>query len=375
MFMKVHRGASSAHSRARTIEKLEARQLMAAHILGSPVIYSTIQAAVDAAAPGATIKVDPGTYHESVKITTPLTLQGAPFLQTIVDGAAFTAGGVTTHTTSFTISANDVKLDGFTIQNNTDAVHGAGIVIAPNIAGTKIFNNNINHNVTGLYLASSSNTDPAIIRNNIFAYNNNPGDNPGRGIYTNGGVSGGMLTNVTIDQNLFVGNVGVTPNSNPEAAIGLETQAAGEQANIRITNNLMVANGKGVLLYNATGVTIANNIMTGCTDSASAAVRDEGNVSNLAITGNSFLFNGGAAIMIDQKVATIPSSNISVNDNNFLGNAKGALVIAAGGYTGTLDATHNWWGSFFGPSSSGHDALITNGNAVLSSPFSRFPIF
>jgi len=55
--------------------------------------------------------------------------------------------------------------------------------------------------------------------------------------------------------------------------------------------------------------------------------------------------------------------------------ARKLTTVAPGGTTGTVDAQNNWWGSFFGPSSSGQDALIANGNPVDSTPFSRFPIF
>ena len=158
------------------------------------------------------------------------------------------------------------------------------------------------------------------------------------------------------------------------SGFSIHAATAGKQFNISITNNVMAGNGKGVFMVNATGINISGNIFTGCTDATSAAVRDEGNDSNVTITGNSFLFNSGAGIMIDQKFAPSPSSNFTVTGNNFLGNQTGALVIAAGGYAGTLNATNNWWGSFFGPSSSGQDAMITNGNSVTSSPFSRFPI-
>ena len=357
---------------ARGVESLEARQLMAAHIVGSPAVFPTIQAAVNAANPGDTVKVDAGTYHESVVINKHLTVQGSPFLPSVVDGALVATND---RTTSFTITADDVTLANFTIQNNNDLNHGAGVVISPGVSGTKILNNNINHNVTGLYLANDNASDPAVIRGNVFAYNNNPGQNNGRGIYTDGGVSGGLLTSVVIDSNLFVGNVGDGSSGNPEAAVDLHAATAGRQFNVSITNNLMAANGKGVFMVNASGINISDNVFTLCTDSLSAAVRDEGNVSNATITGNSFLFNSGAAVMIDQKFAPSPSSNFTITCNNFLGNQKGALVIATGGYTGTLNATNNWWGSFFGPSSSGQDALITNGNSVTSTPFSRFPIF
>jgi nitrous oxidase accessory protein NosD len=356
---------------ARGVESLEGRQLMAAHIVGMPGSFATIQAAVNAASPGNTVRVDPGVYHESVVINKQLTVQGGGFFPTVVDGALVATND---RTTSFTISADDVTLAGFTIQNNNDLNHGAGIVISPGVSGTKILGNNINNNVTGLYLANDDATDPAIIRGNVFAFNNNSGQNNGRGIYTDGGVSGGLLTNVVIDQNVFVGNVGDGTSGNPEAAVDLHAATAGKQFDVSITNNVMVGNGKAVYMINAMGINICGNLITGCTDSSSAAVRDEGNVSNATITGNSFLFNSGSGIMIDQKFAASPSSNFTVTGNNFLGNQKGALVIAAGGYTGTLNATNNWWGSFFGPSSSGQDALITNGNSVTSSPFSRFPI-
>src|SRR5207253_339826 len=59
------------------IEKLETRRLYAAHIAGSSTVYSTIQAAVNAASTGATITVDAGTYAEKVTINKTLTLRGA----------------------------------------------------------------------------------------------------------------------------------------------------------------------------------------------------------------------------------------------------------------------------------------------------------
>src|SRR5258708_4558064 len=43
-------------------ERLECRQMLAAHIVGDPTVYATIQAAVDAAAPGAVINIDAGAY-------------------------------------------------------------------------------------------------------------------------------------------------------------------------------------------------------------------------------------------------------------------------------------------------------------------------
>src|SRR6266540_1040178 len=49
--------------------------------------YTTIQSAVDAATPGDLILVQPGVYHEAVKVTTPyLTIRGTDRNTVILDG-------------------------------------------------------------------------------------------------------------------------------------------------------------------------------------------------------------------------------------------------------------------------------------------------
>ena len=70
-------GKRVATARFNIFEPLDGRQLYAAHVAGDSTVYSTIQAAVDAAAPGATINVDAGTYNETVVITQPMTIRGA----------------------------------------------------------------------------------------------------------------------------------------------------------------------------------------------------------------------------------------------------------------------------------------------------------
>src|SRR5215471_11177329 len=59
------------------VEQLENRRMLAAHIVGSSTVYSTIQAAVDAALTGAVITVDAGSYKESVVVGKSLTIKGA----------------------------------------------------------------------------------------------------------------------------------------------------------------------------------------------------------------------------------------------------------------------------------------------------------
>ena len=244
---------------------------MAAHIAGNPTAYATIQAAVNAAAPGAVINVDAGTYPELVTVNKSLSILGAQagvdarsnlrqagIGESIVTGAVLTDGSVSC---AFRITANDVSLEGFTVQGNTNdtITYGAGIVIAPSVSGTHVLDNIVQNNVSGLFLANASATDAAVIQDNVFRNNNNSGINNGRGIYTDGTVSGGNLTNVTIDSNTFLRNYGDT---GVEAAVGLESAKANSQSNIRITNNVMDSNGKSVLAFDVNNLTITGNVAT-----------------------------------------------------------------------------------------------------------------
>src|SRR5438093_2576847 len=107
------------------IEKLEARQILAAHVAGDPTVYATIQAAVNAAVAGATITVDAGTYNELVTVNKKLTLKGARAGIDARDSSRGTTGeaivrgqdtGTGNRTTAFVIKASDVTLDGFLVE-------------------------------------------------------------------------------------------------------------------------------------------------------------------------------------------------------------------------------------------------------------------
>src|SRR4051812_11166793 len=230
--------------RMRCIQPLESRTLLAAHIAGDVNVYATIQSAVDAASPGAIITVDAGVYPELVSIFKTLTLRGARAsvdgrsnVRSDAAGESVVSGQVfndSSHSSAFYLHANDVTLDGFTVQDNNSGTYGAGIVIAPGESGTRIVNNVVQGNKTGLYLANASSTDAGVIQHNLFKLNTRAGVNQGRAIYSDGGVSGGSLTNVLIDGNTFFRN---KDDLNIQPAIGLESATVGSQSNITITAN------------------------------------------------------------------------------------------------------------------------------------------
>ncbi len=380
---------------AAAFEPLETRQMLAAHIVGDPTNYDTIQDAVWAAAPGATINVNAGVYNEFVKVTKPLTIRGAQSgidardnrrlfgnaaNESVMNGW-LTATNV--RTPSFLITANDVTIDGFTIQNNTQGGDNqAGLIIGPKQHGTHVLNNLIQNNVAGIRLSNDSDTDPAIIRGNVFRNNNNAGADGGRAIYSNGAISGGLLTNVLIDNNAFYNNRGGSGTTTYEGAIAFESRTANSQRNFTITNNVFDTNGKAVLAFNASNITIKYNTVTNTLDHWSGTWRFEGGVNGCVIQYNNTYNNTGTGVRVDSKGFGATSSGFVVTNNNFYGNSnfysnKESLVVGGSGvYVGTLDARNNWWGDASGPSyiqKGTGDRITANGNTVLYSPWATAP--
>ncbi len=351
-------------------ERMESRRMLAAHVVGDPTVYATIQAAVNAALAGGVITVDAGTYGEQVVVGKPLTIKGAQagvdarigarvYNQTpeaIVTGTTNVNGK---KTSAFYIASDDVTIDGFTMQGQTSqADTGAGIVIAPGMSGTHFFNNVVQNNVSGLFLANFNPAKPAIIQHNLFRNNNNAGQNGGRGIYSNGSISGGNLDNVIIDGNAFFNNRGTTDTTGVEAAISIQAFATNAQKNITITNNVFDSNGKAVLFFNTDNILIDNNYITNTLDQWSGMLRFEGNNHNVTITHNTIYSNTGPAVAVDAKGVPGDNSGFVVTNNNIYGNSlawgsKLGVVFDNTVYIGAPDVRNNYWGAANGPGGDG----------------------
>jgi hypothetical protein len=379
-------------------EALEMRLVPAAATLhvGPHETYSTISAAVVAANPGDTIQVDPGTYDEMVTVgKANLTIEGA---QMGVNAASHPSRIVSPTTdsivqgpsgqTAFVIAANDVTIDGFTVQDATNAnVFGAGIYMKPGFSGTHLKDNIIQDNLVGLFVSNNSSTDQATIQKNLFRDNTQPGPASGTDIYADQFTAGAGVQNILIQNNTF------TNTSFVEAAwaLGISNTGSVPFSNITFWNNSVTNHGRGVYFYNTTNSAVIGNVITGATH---YAVGFFGADAHIQVLLNDLSKNAkGVYIADDGSLGSAPHPNsyITVHFNNFAHDSDFGLgIIDAtpdGGnkvaYTGTLDARFNLWGSITGPTYAknpiGHgSALVTTGLApggtVNYFPWLIFPV-
>lgn len=329
----------------------------------TPTPYTTITAAEAAAMSGDTIKVCPGLYAEMVSINVDnLTLKGAkagvdartrafvPTDESIIDHPC---GPVQ-------IMANNVVLDGFTVQGSTtsDPCFLSGIWTNPGFSGTQgghqILNNIVQNNISGIELDSTC-VNPTLVQFNLIQNNNNPGPGAGNAIQTNFG-----LCNATIDSNKFSGHT----NSSFLVVAASST--------LDVTNNELVGGTPERIVFAFVSTsTISGNVSIGST--SSATIRLFGGDSNVTVNSNTLL-NGVRGIRVDDPFAIGANSNIEGHFNCIQGNSTAGLQVDAGGHSGTLHAENNWWGSSSGPNHPSNpggmgDAIIDPDSVVDFTPF------
>jgi hypothetical protein len=319
----------------------------------------TIQAAINKAAAGDTISVAAGGYPELLPVphvlgvNKTLTILGA---QSGVDARSRVgAESIVSDSQGIYITANNVVIDGFTVQNSVNpAFTGYGIDIGVLTTGAQILNNIIQNNIAGIGLANTGASQVLIRHNQIQNNNVNPCCGAsGSGIYTDQYV-GGAVTNVLIVENTFKGNAdsGIDVSS---------TDATKPVSNIDISTNLFDQNGRATVLFNTHNSTIHNNTISNNTLTASAAIRLFDNNSGLTIMNNNLINGVGHAIRFSfLSLVGGPSSNVAINKNNIGATPisfplSGLTVDAApAAYVGTVNATCNWWGSPSGPMNPGN---------------------
>ncbi|MBP6213422.1 MAG: right-handed parallel beta-helix repeat-containing protein, partial [Pyrinomonadaceae bacterium] len=133
--------------------------------------YSTIQSAINAAGPGATVQVCAGTYTEDINVNKAgLTLIGAGVDVSTIIGPHLTGDGNTV-----LITASGVTVDGFTITRTGNTVgdwvsnpQSQGVNVAAS-SGFTLQNSKLTGNRNAIYVGQSSNN--VTIRRNIIDFN------------------------------------------------------------------------------------------------------------------------------------------------------------------------------------------------------------
>lgn len=194
----------------------------------------TIQAAIDAADIGDTVRVDPGTYTENLRLRSGVNVVGSGYGSTILRGLG-NSNVVTA------IGTTNSRFEGFKItRSGTNASH-AGVSIS---GGNLLLNNNwIVGNINGVRMIAGSS---AIIRNNIVEKNGTT--NPSQTGY---GILCASSTPL-IANNLVVSNSGV----------GISIQF-GASTGAQVINNTIADNSEsGIWCYSLVNPVLKNNIVT-----------------------------------------------------------------------------------------------------------------
>jgi len=363
--------------------------------------YTTIQAAVDAAADGDVIEVGGGTYAGAT-INTRVTIQGEGIAATTVQAAtAFTlqAGGsgstlrdmtvrgTTATGTSYGITAatgavdditlanltvtnarwaidvrNTASADGWTIENVTATGNNFGARFWGHTTNLVIENSHFDRNDYGLYsqyTSRSGNVGVPSVFDGIDVDSTTFNENSTKGIYLEA-VSDAVFSDVEIDGSGTIAEIRPSGQENyPRAGVDINVKYGGF-ANVafidtRVTNTLGTAmaikgrddaeNGYDVVPATLTGVTLSGMTITGTRPTAHPEALGHGiafgyNVIDAHITGSRIVGNEGGGIL---------------------------SYVTSGS---TIDATNNWWGCNGGPGAAGCDSatVAPDGAPITTDP-------
>ena len=376
------------------------------HNINTGLNYLTIQDAINAPETwnGHTLLVDAGTYNEHVVVNKRLSIIGEDKYNTVIDGNG--TGNV------INITANDVRIAEFTIQNSGLGYPDSGIFVHDS-HGNNISQNIISGNVFGIYLNSSGdniidgnkvslNSDSGIVLdasshntlvNNDLSNNDDEGiklwDSNNNAIIENNvqgnwkGIKFHMSLHNTLKGNDVSNNdygIELTGSSTNNTLIGntISNNDYGiyfESSNNTISENDIPNNWIGIKLYNSSNYnSISGNNITAKSDlpilGYGIKLYDS---SNNSISGNNIKDN------IVSGIGVHGSSNNSIYGNNINNNQDG-IVFTSSSYNiiSRNTITNNGFGIELSDShnnSVSGNNLANNNNGIQLDSSSNNPIY
>jgi hypothetical protein len=281
---------------------------------------TSINTAIAAASPGDTVKVCPGTYNEDVVVDKTLRLIGAKvgvngFSRVFNAASESIIATVSTTLDALDIYADNVVVDGFTMQNSN-----AGIGIPTEVSGYIVRNNIIRNNVAGVVMHSDGSSQSLVTRNKVLA-NNKGFDDPVPPSFTGFGIlTFGGLSNAIVSGN-FVG-------SQRDTGMLFVNCTGGVSSNLAITSNTVNNSPLAVHLGgNTTGVTISRNTIDDNIPSNDLNVDAPGAI--VVGASNTNIVIGGASDALGNTINRAPSMGVSITDVPFCGGPS--PILPAGG--------------------------------------------
>lgn len=291
----------------------------------------TIQAAVNQVDVGGMVIVTAGTYAEHVTMNKAVTLEGANAGIAGNDGRAPESVISGSASGALQITANDVTVDGFQISSPSNNL-GTGVHMSSAISGALVTNNFITGNQVGVYANSAG---ASTISDNLFDANNEPGAAGGSGIYSE------FTNGLTIEGNEFANHT----TNNP---IIFAATAAGVHLDLTVSGNDIHDNVSGIFVLGVDGGGFVDNDISAA--GGTALSFGGGGNTDIQVTGNVLHDSARGVRLQDFGFGLGSDSDIHVNRNAIIGNSSYGVANESG-YTGTLDATCNWWGQATGPAS------------------------
>jgi hypothetical protein len=262
-------------------------------------------------------------------------------------------------------TASPVTIDGFDAQFNGVATNG-DVLSSTSTGNVLTFRNNIVDNSTYINtLLFDDSAASATFTNNLFT-NDHQTSSPGTGVLATWGDGGsGTQAALNITGNTFsqlTDNDGV-PAINVNTATGTISG-----------NTFQNIHQYGILLADKLGpLSITNNLFDNIINDTPGTSQNRGSgirtfstptfAGPVTITMNTFSNSyHGVRVANDGSPAAIGTGNLFVNRNSITGMTAAGISLA-GGTTGTLNGTCNWWGNPAGPGITGVD--VDGGPGVI----------